>query len=81
MAEGLFIVGFTKAEVLAIQAKAKEQLIAGKTLMEWDAGDTRVKKEQAMPIRDVLRECAYALQAIEPETYGSPVTRTVPRYL
>ncbi len=33
MAKGLFIVGFTVEEVLAIQAKAKKLLLEGKTIM------------------------------------------------
>ena len=32
MAKGLFIVGFTVEEVLAIQAKAKKLLLEGKTV-------------------------------------------------
>ena len=36
MARGLFITGFTISEVLAIQSRAKEFLIEGKTLMTWN---------------------------------------------
>ena len=39
MTQGLFITGFTVAEVFQIQAKAKEFLMEGKTLMAWiDSG-------------------------------------------
>jgi hypothetical protein len=70
MAQGLFITGFTVAEVLRIQAKAKEMLIEGKTLMEWiDSGSTATK-QFTMPVKEVLEECAFALRTLDPETYG-----------
>lgn len=36
MARGLFITGFTISEVLAIQQRAKDMLMEGKTLMSWN---------------------------------------------
>ena len=42
MARGLFITGFTVAEVLAIQRRAKELLLEGKTVMNWNDADTSV---------------------------------------
>ena len=42
MARGLFITGFTVAEVLAIQRRAKELLLEGKTIMNWNDADTSV---------------------------------------
>jgi len=80
MAQGLFRVGFTLAEIKNILARAKEQLLAGKTIMEWEEGDVRSRKEQAMPIKDVLAECQDALQYLDPATYGRVITRTVPDY-
>ena len=45
MAQGHFNTGFTVAEVLQIQAKAKEFLMEGKTLMAWqDSGSTATKQ-------------------------------------
>ena len=71
MAKGLFIVGFTKEEVLAIQAKAKALLLEGKTIMSWsDGGGTSVSKQQVMPVAEVLEECAYALRKLDPATYA-----------
>lgn len=81
MAQGLFLVGFTIDEVKQILAKAKAQLLQGKTIMEWEASGTKTRKEQAMPIRTVLEECAYALQQLDPDTYGKTVCRTQPRYV
>jgi len=70
MAQGLFITGFSVAEVLQIQSKAKEMLLEGKTLMAWGESGSTVSKQFAMPIQDVLEECAYALRILAPETYG-----------
>jgi hypothetical protein len=81
MAQGLFVTGFTVAEVQAIQARAKALVLEGKTIMESGAGSLTGKKEFTMPVREVLEECAYALKELAPETYGRRVTRTVPRYL
>ncbi len=60
-ARGLFIKGFTKCEVQRIQAMAKQLLFEGKTVMSWNDGGTSVTKQLAMPVSDVLEECAYAL--------------------
>ena len=70
MAQGLFITGFTVAEVLQIQAKAKEMLLEGKTLMGWGDSGSSVTKQFSMPVKDVLEECAFALRALDPQTYG-----------
>ena len=72
MAKGLFITGFTVAEVLAIQAKAKEMLLEGKTIMNWNDAETSVSKQFAMPVAEVLDECAHALRALDPTNYGKP---------
>lgn len=45
MARGLFAVGFTVAEVLAIQARAKELLLEGKTIMNWSDAETPASKQ------------------------------------
>ena len=44
LARGLFITGFTIAEVVAIQARAKALLLEGKTIMNWDDAETSVSK-------------------------------------
>jgi hypothetical protein len=71
MAQGLFIVGFTVAEVVLIQSKAKEMLMEGKTLMSWADGGSNATRQFAMPVKEVLEECAFALRALDPETYGA----------
>jgi hypothetical protein len=71
MAQGLFVVGFTVAEVVLIQSKAKEMLMEGKTLMSWADGGSNATRQFAMPVKEVLEECAFALRALDPETYGA----------
>ena len=70
MAQGLFITGFTVAEVLQIQAKAKEMLVEGKTVMVWGDSGSTVSKQFPMTVKEVLEECSYALRVLDPATYG-----------
>ena len=77
MARGLFIIGFTVSEVLAIQRRAKELLLEGKTIMNWNDADTSVAKQFTMPVDQVLEECANALRVLEPTTYGKHRTVAV----
>jgi hypothetical protein len=72
MARGLFITGFTVAEVLTIQQRAKSLLMEGKTIMNWNDAETSVSKQFTMPVDQVLEECAYALKVLDPQTYGRP---------
>jgi hypothetical protein len=77
MARGLFITGFTISEVLAIQQRAKEFLIEGKTLMNWTDSGSSASKQFTMPVDQVLEECAHALRVLDPATYGRPRTVAV----
>ena len=70
MAQGLFITGFSVAEVLQIQSKAKKLLIEGKTVMAWGDSGSTVTKQFPMSVKEVLEECAYALRVLDPATYG-----------
>jgi hypothetical protein len=72
MARGLFITGFTVAEVLTIQQRAKSLLMEGKTIMNWNDAETSVSKQFTMPVDQVLEECGYALRVLDPQTYGRP---------
>lgn len=72
MARGLFVTGFTLAEVLAVQARAKELLLEGKTLMNWSDSGTSAGKQFTIPVDEVLAECAHALRVLDPDTYGRP---------
>jgi hypothetical protein len=84
MARGLFITGFTVAEVLAIQRRAKEMLLEGKTILNWNDADTSVSKQFVLPVDQVLDECGHALRILDPATYGKPriaVTSFIDGYL
>jgi hypothetical protein len=70
MAHGLFITGFTVAEVLQIQAKAKQMLLEGKTVMSWGDSGTSVSKQFPMSVKETLEECAHALRVLDPATYA-----------
>jgi hypothetical protein len=70
MAQGLFTTGFSVAEVLQIQSKAKELLVEGKTVMAWGDSGSSVTKQFPMSVKEVLEECAYALRVLDPATYG-----------
>ena len=70
MAQGLFTVGFTVAEVLRIQERAKEMLMEGKTLMSWSDSGSNASKQFPMTVKETLEECAHALRVLEPATYG-----------
>ena len=70
MAQGLFTVGFTVAEVLRIQAKAKDMLMEGKTLMIWADSGSNATKQFPMTVKETLDECAHALRVLDPATYG-----------
>ena len=72
MARGLFITGFNVAEVLAIQQRAKEMLLEGKTILNWNDADTSVSKQFVLPVDMVLEECAHALRILDTATYGRP---------
>ena len=72
MAQGLFTVGFTIAEVLSIQSKAKTLLLEGKTLMSWSDSGSSATKQFPMTVKETLEECAFALQQLQPEVYGKP---------
>lgn len=69
MAQGLFVVGFTVAEVLALQAVAKQNLLNNVVQTSWTMGETSSGSSQAMSTMSVLDECAYALQQLDPATY------------
>ena len=70
MARGLFITGFNVSEVLAIQRRAKQLLLEGKTILNWNDADTSVSKQFVLPVDMVLEECAHALHILDPATYG-----------
>ena len=69
MAQGLFTDGFTVAEVLSIQAKAKQMLLEGKTLMSWGDSGSNASKQFPMTVRETLDECVHALRVFSVEAF------------
>ena len=69
-AQGLFITGFTLDEVLAIQAQAKKDVLAGRDITSYGDGGKNVGKTRNLPVGQILAECAEALKALDPTTYG-----------
>ena len=72
MAQGLFTVGFTVAEIVSIQTRAKQMLLEGKTLMAWGESGSSATKQFPMTVKETLEECAHALRALDPQTYRPP---------
>ena len=58
--------------MLAIQRRAKELLLEGKTILNWNDADTSVSKQFVLPVDQVLEECGHALPILDPATYGKP---------
>lgn len=79
MAQGLFVEGFTVADVLAIQAVAKANLLAGVQQTSWSLGESSAASSVAMPTREILDECRYALQQLDPATYPK-ITRMLANF-
>lgn len=69
-ASGLFTTGFELEEVLAIQAQAKKDVLAGRDITGYSDSGKNVSKTRNMPVGQVLVECAYALKALDPAKYG-----------
>lgn len=76
MAQGLFTVGFTLAEVKAILAVAKKNLLSGVQQTSWSLGESSSGSVVSLPTKEILEECMFALQQLDPATY-SKVTRTL----
>jgi hypothetical protein len=86
---GTFI-GFTEAEILAIRDQAKADITAGRVITSYTApsGISVGKQHLAsagpdMSPSEILLECRYALQKLDPVTYGRDltVTRTKARFI
>ena len=71
-ATGLFVTGFTVTEGLAIQKKAKDDLLAGRVVTSYSSQGTSVSKQTTLSIERVLAECRLALKTLDPDTYGRP---------
>lgn len=72
-ASGIFV-GLSESDIVAIRDKAVAMLKEGKTIMSYSDSGTNVSKQFVMPVKEVLAECKYALQQLDPDTYGKRVT-------
>jgi hypothetical protein len=72
MAKGLFTVGFTVQDVLDIQAKAKADMKRGQTITSYSVAGASFSKSQVAPVMEILDECRYALQVLDPARFGAP---------
>jgi hypothetical protein len=70
MAKGLFTVGFSVEEVLAILAQAKKDVLAGRDLSSYGDQGKSVSKTRSMTLAEIIDECKHALRYLDPDTYG-----------
>lgn len=77
---GLFLT-LDEDTILAIQAKAVEMILEGKTIMQWSGEGTEATKQFAMPPAAVLEECLFALRSKNPVTYGFNSTMIKPFFV
>lgn len=68
--KGIFM-PLTVTVIEAIMAKAVEQILAGKSIMEYSDSGTTVGKQWTLSPDLVMMECRYALQLKDPEKYGA----------
>ena len=63
----------TEDQVLAIQQKAVDALLAGQVIFSWAGEGTEAEKKWPINVSDLLEECKYTLKNNWPSTYGYPV--------
>ena len=60
-----------QATIEAFRDKAAELILEGKTMMSYADSGTSVAKQFPMDPMQVLIECRYALQILDPNQYGT----------
>ena len=63
-AEGIFV-GLPRATIEKMRDKAVELILQGKTIMSYGDGVNNASKQFAMPPKEVLQECRYALDKLD----------------
>jgi hypothetical protein len=63
-----FSIGFTEAEVLAILAVQKAELL--KTMQQWGEGGSMAIKRHLDEVNTIIALCQRALHRFNPDTYG-----------
>jgi hypothetical protein len=66
---GCFLV-LPQPTIEAIRDQAAAMILEGKTMMSYTDSGTSVSKQFPMDPQRVLVECRYALQILDPNTYG-----------
>lgn len=76
---GIFRAGFSKAEVEGILAKAKDVFLndGGEQVVSWSSAGNQATHRLALTADQLIHECVYALQLLDPENYPSTPDRTV----
>ena len=69
----LYRADFTEAELLALRADVKAQLIASgpESIMSWGDNGTNVSKRVEMTVAEWMDEISYSLALLDPDTYGT----------
>lgn len=63
-AEGIFV-GLPRATIEKLQERAVELILQGKTIMSYGDGVNNASKQFAMPPKEILHECQYALDKLD----------------
>ena len=61
---GIFV-NLTREQLTALQTKAYELMLEGKTIMGYGDGSTNAQKQFTMPISDMMAEINYALARLD----------------
>ena len=73
--KGIFV-GMTESELLDALSTARAQAVTGQSKVNWSAAGISVGKAQNMTPHEVVQEIRFALQKIDPDTYGRDLITT-----
>ncbi len=76
---GCFRQGFTKDEVNQILTNAKAVFIedGGEQIVSWSSSGHQASSIYPIKAHEIIAECIYALQILDPENYPTETDRTV----
>jgi len=70
----------TEEQVLAIRARAYQNLLSGVIITNWTNEGTSVGRMVVMPTKELFDACTRFLQAVNPDVYGKRISKTRPFY-
>ena len=73
--KGIFV-GMTESELLALRDTARTAAASGSAVTSFSAPGLSGSSQVTMPPDELLREVLYALQMLDPDTYGRSYLRT-----